>query len=40
MVLLLTMLNTFGAGAGTRQLLTGIIIVAVVALAGGRKPAR
>ncbi|HVW72548.1 MAG TPA: ABC transporter permease [Rhizomicrobium sp.] len=40
MVLLLTMLNTFGAGAGTRLLLTGLIIVAVIALAGGRKPAR
>jgi ribose transport system permease protein len=40
MVLLLTMLNTFGAGAGMRLLLTGLIIVAVIALAGGRKPAR
>ena len=40
MVLLLTMLNTFGAGAGMRLLLTGVIIVAVIALAGGKKPAR
>lgn len=40
MVLLLTMLNTFGAGAGMRLLLTGFIIVAVIALAGGQKPAR
>ncbi|HEX4272581.1 MAG TPA: ABC transporter permease [Rhizomicrobium sp.] len=40
MVLLLTMLNTFGAGAGTRLLLTGLIIVAVIALAGGQKSAR
>ena len=37
MVLLLTMLNTFGAGAGARLLFTGLIIVAVVAFGGGRK---
>jgi ribose transport system permease protein len=35
LVLLLTMLNTFGAGAGVRLFLTGLIIVAVVAVAGG-----
>jgi ribose transport system permease protein len=40
MVLLLTMLNTFGAGAGMRLLLTGLIIVAVIALAGGQRRAR
>src|SRR6201992_3323113 len=40
MVLLLTMLNTFGAGAGTRLLFTGLIIVAVVAFGGGRKTAQ
>lgn len=40
LVLLLTMLNTFGAGAGMRLLLTGFIIVAVIALAGGQKSAR
>jgi ribose transport system permease protein len=34
LVLLLTMLNTFGAGAGVRLLLTGLIIVAVIAVAG------
>jgi ribose transport system permease protein len=37
LVLLLTMLNTFGVGAGMRLLLTGIIIVAVITAAGGRK---
>lgn len=35
LVLLLTMLNTFGVGAGVRLLLTGIIIVAAIAVAGG-----
>lgn len=40
MVLLLTMLNTFGAGAGARLLFTGLIIVAVVAFGGGRKTAQ
>jgi ribose transport system permease protein len=37
LVLLLTMLNTFGAGAGVRLLLTGLIIVAIVAVAGSTK---
>jgi ribose transport system permease protein len=36
LVLLLTMLNTFGVSAGVRMLLTGLIIVAVIAVAGGR----
>ncbi len=36
--LLVTMLNTFGAGAGVRLVLTGLIIIAViVAASGGRK---
>ncbi len=39
LVLLLTMLNTFGVSAGVRLLLTGVIIVAVVTLAGGPDPA-
>lgn len=39
-VLLLTMLNTYGAGAGLRLLLTGLIIIAVIAVAGGKKTAR
>ena len=40
LVLLLTMLNTFGVSAGLRLLLTGIIIVGVIAAAGGQRPAR
>jgi ribose transport system permease protein len=39
-VLLLTMLNTYGASAGLRLLLTGLIIIAVIAVAGGKKIAR
>ena len=35
LVLLLTMLNTFGVSAGVRLLLTGLIIVGVVTAAGG-----
>jgi len=35
LVLLLTMLNTIGVGAGIRLLLTGLVIVAVIAAAGG-----
>jgi ribose transport system permease protein len=35
LVLLLTMLNTFGVSAGIRLVLTGLIIVAVIAVAGG-----
>jgi ribose/xylose/arabinose/galactoside ABC-type transport system permease subunit len=35
LVLLQTMLNTFGVSAGLRLLLTGVIIVAVIAAAGG-----
>ena len=34
--LLVTMLNTFGVGAGIRLVLTGVIIVAVITLAGGK----
>ena len=37
LVLLQTMLNTYGVGAGLRLLLTGVIIVAVIAAAGGPK---
>ena len=40
LVLLLTMLNTFGVSAGVRFLLTGLIIVAVITAAGGPKAAR
>jgi ribose transport system permease protein len=40
LVLLLTMLNTFGVSAGVRLLLTGLIIVGVITAAGGQKSAR
>jgi ribose transport system permease protein len=33
--LLVTMLNTFGASAGIRLIMTGLIIVAVITVAGG-----
>jgi ribose transport system permease protein len=36
--LLVTMLNTYGFGAGIRMVLTGIIIIAVITIASGRKP--
>ncbi len=35
MYLLVTMLNTFGASAGIRLILTGVIIIAVIVIAGG-----
>ena len=35
--LLVTMLNTFGAGAGIRLVLTGLIIIGVIAAASGGK---
>lgn len=35
MYLLVTMLNTFGASAGIRLILTGLIIIAVIVIAGG-----
>ncbi|HTJ59158.1 MAG TPA: ABC transporter permease [Devosiaceae bacterium] len=40
MVLLLTMLNTFGVSPGVRLLLTGLIIVGVITAAGGQKAVR
>jgi len=40
MFLLVTMLNTFGASAGIRLIMTGLIIVAVITIAGGDKPER
>jgi ribose transport system permease protein len=40
LVLLLTMLNTFGVSAGIRLLLTGLIIVAIITAAGGQRAAR
>jgi ribose transport system permease protein len=38
MFLLVTMLNTFGASAGIRLIMTGLIIVAVITIAGGDEP--
>lgn len=40
LVLLLTMLNTFGVSAGVRLVLTGLIIVAVITAASGTQVAR
>jgi len=40
LVLLLTMLNTFGVSAGVRLLLTGLVIVGVITAAGGQKTLR
>ena len=40
LVLLLTMLNTFGVSAGVRLLVTGLVIVAVIAAAGGQAAQR
>ena len=40
LVLLLTMLNTFGVSSGVRLLATGLIIVAVIAAAGGERERR
>jgi len=40
LVLLLTMLNTFGVSAGVRLLLTGLIIVGVITAAGGQQVTR
>lgn len=38
--LLVTMLNTFGFGAGIRLVLTGLIIIGVITLAGGKRVLR
>ena len=38
--LLVTMLNTFGASAGIRLIMTGVIIIAVITIAGGEKQQR
>lgn len=40
LVLLLTMLNTFGVSAGVRLVLTGLIIVGVITVAGGQPAPR
>lgn len=40
MFLVVSMLNTYGFGAGIRLILTGLIIIAVIFVAGGPKSAR
>ena len=40
MYLLVTMLNIFGASPGVRLILTGVMIIAVITLAGGEKSTR
>lgn len=40
MFLLVTMLNTFGVSAGVRLIMTGLIIVSVITIAGGDEPQR
>ena len=40
LVMLLTMLNTYGVSAGIRLLVTGLVIIAVIVAAGGPKAAR
>jgi ribose transport system permease protein len=37
LVLLLTMLNTFGVSAGIRQVVTGLVIIGVIVAAGGER---
>ena len=40
LVMLLTMLNTYGVSAGVRLLVTGVVIIAVMVAAGGRRTVR
>lgn len=40
MYLLVTMLNTYGVSAGLRLLVTGLIIIAIITIAGGKKTGR
>jgi ribose transport system permease protein len=40
LVMLLTMLNTYGVSAGVRLLVTGLVIITVIVVAGGPKNAR
>ncbi len=40
LVMLLTMLNTYGVSAGVRLLVTGLVIIGVIVAAGGKKAAR
>jgi ribose transport system permease protein len=38
MFLIVSMLNSYGLGAGVRLILTGVIIIAIVTAASGRQP--
>lgn len=38
MFLVVSMLNTYGLGAGIRLVMTGLIIISVIVIAGGRNP--
>jgi ribose transport system permease protein len=40
MFLVVSMLNTYGFGAGIRLILTGLIIISVILLASGPKATR
>ncbi len=40
LVLLLTMLNTYGVSAGVRMVITGLVIVGIITAAGGQKALR
>ena len=40
LVLLLTMLNTFGVSAGIRFVVTGLVIIGVIIAAGGQRAGR
>ncbi len=40
LVMLLTMLNTYGVSAGVRLVVTGAVIIAVMVAAGGRRAVR
>ena len=39
MFLIVSMLNSYGLGAGVRLILTGVIIIAIVTAASGRRSA-
>jgi ribose transport system permease protein len=40
MYLLVTMLNIFGASPGVRLVMTGVIIIGVITVAGGERQTR
>jgi ribose transport system permease protein len=38
--MVVTLLNTSGFGAGVRDVMTGVIIIAVITIAGGKRKLR